>query len=208
MVLFTVIFEVLKMQWQRAAINFIYMKKIVQGITAILLCMAAHAQEKQIKQGSTLFYNILPPNGTARYQVQVDAVLPGNISLSWVSESGSSGYFHMYPPATDSAVRGYWEPPVSGTTLEFKDDQLVLLVSKKIWQEIQHGKTTTYDGTIYYVKSMDKIYHMQNGIVHSVYLESTDASSKIWLLNNPGLPVIIKMEGNPRYVDIELVSVD
>ena len=182
------------------------MKKIVLVMTVVMAGMTTQAQGKQIKEGSILRYNIMPGDGVVQYQLQLEKILPGEVSISWISPSGRGGSFNMHKPALDSATSGYWQPPVSGTT-DFGGSQLALLMSKKIWNEIQQDKAITYDGVVYKVKSEDTEYPVLNGKVRAIYLESA-SSSKIWMLNDPALPVILKIEGNPQLVDVELTVVE
>jgi hypothetical protein len=181
------------------------MKKTVLVMMVVLAGMAAYAQDKQIKEGSILRYNVMPGNEVVQYQMQLEKISPEQVSLGWVSPGGRTGNFIMHKAAIDSATSGYWQPPVSGTT-DFESSQAALWMSKKIWNEIQQDKAITYDGVVYKVKSRDTEYAILNGKVRAVCLES--ASSKIWVLNNPALPVILKTEGNPQLVDVELIAVD
>lgn len=181
------------------------MKKIVLGMMVVLAGMATQAQDKQIKEGSVLRYNVMPGNGVVKYQIQLEKLSPELVSFGWVSPGGRTGNFVLHKAAIDSATSGYWQPPVDGTT-DFESSQLALLISKKIWNDIQQDKAINYDGVVYKVKSKDTEYAAGNGKVRAVCLES--ASSKIWVLNNASLPLILKTAGNPYLVDVELTAVE
>ena len=44
--------------------------------------------------------------------------------------------------------------------------------------------------------------------VDVIYLESGDKSSKLWVLNNPALPLMVKIVGNTGGPDFTLLSVE
>ena len=68
----------------------------------------------------------------------------------------------------------------------------------------------TFDMKTYVLKtpSDKQLFKLGNQLVDALFLESDDSSSRIWLLNNPSFPVMLKIEGNVAGVDAELKSIE
>jgi hypothetical protein len=184
------------------------MKKITIMAIMVMACITTRAQYKPIKQGASLHYLVSVNNGDILFDILADSVSENHVALSYHShQSGNNGTWRMHKTALDSAVTGFWEAPQDGAMLDFEESQLVLLLSKKCLREIHQTNMTTYDGVLYHRIDNNKPFVIKEGQLNTICLESSGGSPKIWVLDNPQMPLIVKIEGNPYMVNIELQSV-
>lgn len=84
------------------------------------------------------------------------------------------------------------------------------MFSKAQWNTIQKDKKVVYDLVSYVVKSPSEQQRFKLGEkeVNSIFLEAANGSTRIWLLNNPTIPLILRIDGNQAGPDIVLQSVE
>jgi uncharacterized pyridoxamine 5'-phosphate oxidase family protein len=125
-----------------------------------------------------------------------------------MSESGRTGQFIMNATSMLQATKGYWLPPVAGSSVTTDDDQLVLFFSKALWKQLEQTNKVEFDGIKYSLKQMpeDGQIMLKDNMVDALYLKSEQGHG-IWLLNNPVFPLILKIRNNPEGVDAEITDV-
>jgi len=47
-------------------------------------------------------------------------------------------------------------------------------------------------------------YKIKDKLIDVLYIETANGNSKLWVLNNPSAPLILRYEGNPQGIDIDL----
>jgi hypothetical protein len=50
-------------------------------------------------------------------------------------------------------------------------------------------------------------FKIRGSLIDALYLNA-EAGTKIWVLNDAAFPLILKIQGNPYGVDVELVDID
>lgn len=188
------------------------MKKIFLALL-IFVSVPALSQDKftpVIKQGSKLAYIIHTGGQDYDLFVSVDSVSPGYLKLGWdVSGVGSGGWI-MKRNSLDKATNGFWSEPQVGSDAELPDDQNVLTFSKLQWESIQTDKKAIFDELTYLVKvpSEQQLLKIGGRIVDAILLESENGANRVWVLNNPSFPFVLKTEGNPKGIDLDLQSIN
>jgi hypothetical protein len=173
-----------------------------------LLAASSYAQSKQliIRQGNTLEYMVHTPNGDVPVIAVLSNVSEDLVRFDWQMHQ-MAGTFRVEKASLDSARQGYWHPPVDGEDVILDPSQSLLQLSKACWRDIQLNKPMVFGSTRYHViKKFDR-YEAGGVAIDCLYLESVDKQSGLWIANNEKLPMILKIDGNPDGVNVELVAV-
>ena len=188
------------------------MKKIFSTLF-VLASVSTFAQDRLvpvIKQGSKLAY-VLHVNGQdLDFFVSIDSASPDYLKLGWeISGLGSGGWI-MKKNSLAKATNAFWDDPAAGLDAELPDDQTVLTLSKLQWDAIQKEKKAILDGQPYVVKapSEQQLLKLGGKTLDAILLESESGTTRFWILNNPSFPFVVKIEGNPKNVDLDLQSIN
>ena len=173
----------------------------------------AFSQEKflpEIKKGVTLNYQVSVNGQLFPIQMKIDSLGPEYSRFNWSMQDGSGGNVINTKNSLESAVKAYWGELQNGSDLTMPNDQSILLLSKSVWNSIQKDKKFTLDDQQYSVKEQpgNAIFKLKDKPINVIYAESANGATRIWLLNNPSAPFMVKMEGNPIGIDINLDSID
>ena len=184
------------------------MKKIIVVVGVLLAAGNTFSQEKLvvIQQGSTLDYIVHVSSGDVPVSTVLTEASEDEVIFSWIMHSGA-GVFRVKRASLDSARHGYWHPPVDGEDLKLEDSQCLLQLSKACWKDIQLNRPMAFGSARYTVLNRDVPYKTANNTVNCLYMETEDGHSSLWIANNENLPMILKTEGNPDGINVELVSV-
>ena len=177
-----------------------------------LISLAAFSQDKvnpAIRQGTKFNYVVHTGGQDYNFSASLDSVSPGYIKLGWAIEGAGSGGWIMKKNSLERATHGYWDQPLPGADVELPDDQNVLMLSKVQWELIQKEKKSVVDDQNFLTKTPteQQLLRLNGKIVDGILLEAVNGF-RIWVLNNPVFPIILKIEGNPRGIDLELQSID
>ena len=117
-----------------------------------------------------------------------------------------SGSISNGKASTLTATRGYWGELSSGVDMTVGDDQNILFLSKAMWNAVQKDKKLTYDDQVFNLKELSdaNTYKIKDQAIDVLYLESANGTTKMWVLNSPTAPIILRLEGNPQGIDIDL----
>jgi len=161
-----------------------------------------------IKQGSKLNYSITTENGSIQILVKIDSLSPSYLKLRWSAPEVGTGIWEIKAKSLESANTGRWSKLEPDANITLPDNEIVVLFSKAQWASIQKDKKTEFDMVQYTVKKNPQPSKLNDKDVDVVYLENEDATSKLWILNSPSFPAIIKISGNKAGPDAELKSVE
>jgi hypothetical protein len=186
------------------------MKQFIVLLSFMVFNLLTQAQGNlAIKQGNTLKYSVTVEGQTFPMYAHIDSLDTNNFAITWSFESGRSGRFVMRRSSLDSASLGYWYQPIDGQELLLPPTQNVLFLSRFIYSTLQKDKTAVFDGYEVSVKPSvaDNIFKLNDKAVDALCLGS-ESGTKIWILNDPVTPLILKIEGNPFGVDVELTDIN
>jgi hypothetical protein len=184
------------------------MKRSFVMAWALLTMGRAFSQERPfvIQQGSTLDYIVHVSAGDVPVSAVLTRASEDEVIFSWIMHSGA-GIFRVQRASLDSARHGYWDPPVDGEDLKLDDSRCLLQLSKACWKDIQLNRPMAFGSARYMVLKRNVPYRTASNTVDCLYLETEDGHSSLWVANNENLPMILKTEGNPDGINVELVSV-
>lgn len=187
------------------------MKKIV--LTGILffslICLQAQLQNIPARQGLELEYTIYPMGQVFPCTLRLDSISPGYLSIAWKNVEGRGGKYIMERTSLDSATTAFWGPPQYGMDVTLDPEMTLLIWSKKLWKELQQNRKVVYDGMLYIQKEAvgNNRLAIDGKPADALFLESENGQTRIWLLNNPELPILLKVERNPFGVDLQIEKI-
>jgi hypothetical protein len=188
------------------------MKKLLIGL-GLFVAVSSFAQDKYspvIKQGTKLNYSAMVNGQNFPCVFSMDSVAAGYVKVGWSVEGFGSGSWVMKSKSLESGNRGFWSQPSPGTQEDLADDQVVMLFSKAQWDMLQKDNKITFDQQTYTVKTPTEQQELKisGKPVDAYYLESSNGSTHIWILNNAATPLLLKIEGNTLGADLTLNSVE
>jgi hypothetical protein len=173
---------------------------------AVLTASAAAQQNIHIKQNTRFQYSISVEGRSFPMYFQLDSLNAANMVLSWGFDDGRSGRFIAGRASIDSAVKGYYNPPEAYETVAIPATQCLLFFPKLLFASLLKNKTVLFDDAALTLKpyTAGNVFKVMGKIIDALYLES-GTGTRIWILNNPETPLVLKIENNPAGVDVELV---
>ena len=182
-------------------------------VLLLLQSMIGLSQEKispQIKKGSTLTYQVSVNGQQFLVQMKIDSIGPEYSRFNWSMQDGSGGYVINAKNSMENAIKGYWGQLNNGEDMTMPPDQSIIIASKALWNAAQKDKKFNFDMQDFIVKDQppEAIFKLGDKAVNILYAETANASTKVWFLNNPAAPILVKIEGNPVGIDIFLQSIE
>ncbi len=163
----------------------------------------------EIKKGVTLNYQVSVNGQVFPIQMKIDSLSSDYSRFSWSMQDGTGGAVINTKNSLESAVKGYWGDLQNGGEQTMPNDQSILLLSKSLWNAIEKDRKFTLDDQQYIVKDQPggAIFKLKDKAVDVIYAESANGATKVWFLNNPSAPLMLKIEGNPMGIDISVDSI-
>jgi hypothetical protein len=180
------------------------------SVVALLLMTAAgsFSQEKSfvIQQGTIMDYVVHLPAHDAPISAVLSVANNQEVKLDWIMDT-ETGTFRMEKASLDSARYGYWNQPIGGQDVTIDNSRTILQLSKACWNDIQLNRPVVFGSAKYIIKKRSTPYKAGDRLLDCVYLESENGDCFLWVANNEKLPMILRIEGNPDGVNVELVGV-
>lgn len=187
------------------------MKKLL-FVLCLVSAVGAIAQEKVnpvIKKGSKFSYTLFTSGQTIPFSALVDSLSPDYVKIAWSIEGMGTGGWVMKKKSLESAVHGYWNQPTPGIDEELAEDASVLIISKAQWASLQQDKKFLYNDLTFTVKAGEQAGLKAAGkTIDAILVEGNGGNTRLWILNNPAFPALLKVEGNGHGVDLELSNIE
>jgi len=188
------------------------MKIRIALLMLLLQAGIAFSQEKflpEIKKGVTLNYQVSVNGQLFPIQMRIDSLSSDYSRFNWSMQDGSGGNVINTKNSLETAIKGYWGELQNGSDMTMPNDQSILLLSRSLWNAIQKDKKFTLDDQQYTVKDQpgNAILKLKDKPLDVIYAESANGATKVWILNNPSAPLMLKIEGNPMGIDIFVDSI-
>jgi hypothetical protein len=183
------------------------MKKLSLALLSCFAFVIIRAQAPAIGEGTVLEYSIMPNGTFLTASLRIEKLSADTLLMSWQLNL-RSGRRGMLRKSMETAKRGYWEPPMDGEDFMIPEDQSLLSISKSCFTELKQNGRMEFDGLVF-TKSTDPVkYDLSGGVkVNAFSATSENGYTRIWVLDNPDLPLILKLDGNPFQVDIEITGI-
>lgn len=187
------------------------MKKLLFALL-LISSFAGLAQDKfspPIRKGSKLSYTLFTNGNTIPFSALIDSLGKEYVKLKWNIEGIGTGTWVMKKKSLESATHGYWNQPNPDSEEVLDDDMTVIVLSQAQWNSLQQDKKVTYNDAAFTVKQGDAIPVRLNGkTVDAIQLDGPGSNVHLWILNNPDFPALLKVEGNPHGVDLEVTNIE
>jgi len=140
----------------------------------------------------------------------IDSMATDYLKIGWSVKEYGEGSWIMNKKSLQSASGSVSENPEPGVEMVLPDDKAQLIFSKDQWVALTKDKKVKQNNVEYNVAtaSAGDEFKLADKAVDVVYLETADKSGKIWLLNNPAIPIILKITGNKAGVDLIATSIN
>lgn len=188
------------------------MRKLFIGL-ALLISAMVQAQDKftpEIKQGSKLTYMVTVNGQEIPLVISYDSIANDYLKIGWSIQDMGTGTWITKKNSIDNGTRGWWDEPAPGVDTELSDDQTVLMLSKAQWKSLQSDKKFDYDMQSFspLVATEEQFLKINNKVVDAVLVQGQNGTTRLWVLNNASLPVILKIEGNTMGPDLGVHSIE
>lgn len=154
-----------------------------------------------------LKYSITPPGGiTTHITFTITEIGKERMILNWVSSEGKEGAVSLPSVAWKIGTSGFWQMPIPNDTLLLKENQTIASFSQDFYAQIKQKGEAQYDGIKYtvYTDSQNRHPVIGNQIADAISLRSADGNINFQMLDNPGIPLILKAENIVPGYTIEL----
>ncbi len=141
---------------------------------------------------------------------RIDSATADFLKIGWSVEGYGEGAWIMNKKSIESANTSSGENPQPGVELVLPDNQAMLVLSRQQWNDLQKDKKFVHNGTSYtqVAPSAQTDLKLSEKVVDAFYVESENKTSKIWVLNNASLPIMLRIVGNPNGPDLDILSIN
>ena len=189
------------------------MRSLCMLVLLFLVSGLIYAQDKtllEVKKGVVLTYQVSVNGQQFPIQMKVDSISPDYTRFGWSMQDGNGGNVINTKPSLDNATHAYWGDLRAGEDQIMTADQSILILSRSSWNALQKDKKFTLDDQEFTVKDQpaDAIFKLKDKLVDVVFAQSANGAVRLWILNNPAAPILVKIVGNPVGVDVNLTGVE
>ena len=179
----------------------------------LFITVASFSQSKflpDFKAGSKMQYAAVVNGQEIPVLFTIDSVAAEYLKLGWSVEGYGQGAWVMKKNSLQSATGGMAENPEPGVELVLPDDKAQLILSKDQLAAATKDKKVKHNNVEFNVVPVPagSEFKLADKVVDVIYLESADKSSKIWVLNNPALPLFLRVVGNTSGPDLNLLTLN
>ena len=186
------------------------MKKLSLIIFAVVLSSAVFAQKyvPQIGIGTTFNYNAEATNMGYKSPLTLKVISMNDpMKFSWAIPALGTGSFLIPTRSLDSASKMIVRIPQSDQPIIYKNDESIMFISKSLLSGLVKDQYFTMNKTKFSVKPLETPYLINTKEAAVIYVTSENGKVKLWILNTPNFPLLVKMTGNPGGVDFDLSSI-
>jgi len=186
------------------------MKKICSFFLLILIGYAAFSQKyvPVIEQGTLITYKVASRATGQTANITLTMLnLTDTIKIKWEIPFVGTGSFQITPKGVQSGTKLLIQEPQPDEITKLNDDETLMFLSKDTFSSLVNNKTFTLNGYIFNVKTDTSTFSISNQAADVFYAVSVKGNREIWILNNPGLPIICRSNRAARGIDFELQSV-
>lgn len=171
--------------------------------------LQAQSQQIPIKQGLVLEYTIFPMGQVFPCTITLDTTSTGDLNIGWKNESGRGGKYIVSRAALDSGTTAFWGPPDYDQVISLDAEQTMLVLPRKQWNELQANGRVNFDGQFYNRQGAtgDNQLLIGGKPAEAIFLQSENGDTRIWVLNNATLPLLLKVDKNRFGVDLVIERV-
>lgn len=182
------------------------MKRFIFTLLFISIVFASKAQQSfVIKQGSVIGYTLRLHGQQVAFAITVTR-LADSVVLDWKMRNTTGGTYIIQPNAVNKANKLNFVQPEPDTRVTLPPNQTFFFISKVAFQNLLQKHSFEYDNTTYDLKNNDKpeTLVVDGKKLEVLHVAARNETTEYWILNNPNLPLICRITGNPLEVDVEI----
>ena len=169
----------------------------------------SHAQQAvkikpELKTGTIIEYELDAQGQTLPLFIKVSSIGEDGIVFDYDMSNGMAGKFINSKLNLEKGNSLNWDQPVPGEERKLADNQTIAILSRTFLKELLLNKKSNYDGLELTLKDQPKGSEFFSGgkELDVVYAESSDGSTRYWILNNADFPILMKIDGNPTGINL------
>jgi hypothetical protein len=185
------------------------MKKLLITLALFIPVFALKAQQPPaLQQGSVVNYTLRLHGQQVAFSLTLTR-LADSVVLDWKMRNTTSGTYVIVPDAVRSASKLSFVQPEPDKKVVLPADQTFWFISKNAFQNLLQKHSYEYDNTIYDLKNDGKpeTLLVDGKKLEVLHVAARNETTEYWILNNPNLPLICRITGNPLEVDMEINSI-
>jgi hypothetical protein len=181
--------------------------------TGLLISLSSFSQTKvlpEVKSGTKMQYTAMVNGQEIPVMFSIDSLALDYLKIGWSVEGYGAGAWIMNKKSLQSANSGMGENPEPGVEQVLPDDKAQLVLSKDQWAAAIKDKKVRHNNSDFNIVALPAggEFKLKDKVVDAIYLETADKSTKMWVLNNPALPLLVKVVGNTNGPDLTLLTIE
>jgi nucleoid DNA-binding protein len=185
-------------------------KKLYLSFLLIAAYSASSAQKyiPEIKEGTVLNYGVISQaTGQQAVVALTIASLGDPIKINWNIQFVGFGSFEMSAGAMRSATKTIAEEPAPDEVTKLSDDRTVIVLSKDTYTSLVTTKSFKLNGYTFNVLGDTSAFKINNKDADVFHAVTTKGHRELWILNNPGFPLICKSQKVTGGIDYTLTGI-
>jgi hypothetical protein len=185
------------------------MKYLTLILALSLGVFCSHAQQAvkikpELKTGTIIEYELDAQGQTLPLFLKISSIGEDGIVYEYDMTNGMAGKFINSKINLEKGNSLNWDQPVPGEERKLADNQTIAILSRTFLKELLLNKKSNYDGMELMLKDQPKGTEFVAGgkELDVVFAESSDGSTRYWILNNADFPILMKIDGNPAGINL------
>ena len=186
------------------------MKPII--VLAFFACLylpaAAQKYVPVIKEGTVLSYDGFSKNLGQHIPLTLTVKSLGDpVSIQWYVDGYGTGTFEIPAMAIDSGTKLVIKQPDPDGITKLKNDETIIAISKATFKGMIKDNAFRLNNQKFTITTDTATYKINDKTVDIFHAISENGKSELWILNNPGFPLVFKAKSVTRGVDFTLTGI-
>lgn len=180
------------------------MKKYIILLFVLCVCCAGNLPAKNIAPDSLVFVFSLHGQ-TRKYQASFEEK-KDTLYIHWGIERNlkwQSGSYAMGKESIAKAIRLNFLQPEDGKHVRLSSEETVGMLSHTAYKQLKEQNSFVYNQTRYSLVDTDE-KALSYKLIHVI---DTVERCEMWILDNPGFPIVWRMRNNPLGINWEVVPI-
>ncbi|HEY0176939.1 MAG TPA: hypothetical protein VGC08_11210 [Pedobacter sp.] len=187
------------------------MRKIVICLFLFsLVCIRSEAQQSVpvIKAGTRIDYKYSLYGQSSVIGVTVKSVTD-SIELEWNMRGYAFGSYLISGTGFENGTKINFIQPAPQTVLRLAPDETFAVISKAAFKALKKDKKFVYNNTTYVLKddNKDKPFKSGDQELDVLHVTGLEEAGDMWILNNPGFPLICQFKNNPLGINFTVTAI-
>lgn len=186
------------------------MKKLL-FILSITLSSAAFAQTGSLtfKVGTKFDYAMDFNGQDIEYDLTIKS-MGDPLIFEWDVPSYGTGTYELSAKGLQSGTGLNFEQVQPGTATKLKDAETVILVSRDAFAGLKKTGNLNYMNLAFMKKTEASPLSItvKGSLLNLIHVVSVNGTVQLWILDNPGFPLLVQIQGNPLNINYTLKNIE